>query len=265
MTAPSDSVKLLCRSSSGGLPLATAAAFFALSCGWIAHAQAQSTAGSVTALDGTASLQRADNRLEVAVGTAVDIGDRITVSSGGHLTIALTGDSVLEAGSTSVLVVDEQLLGPGGAAASTKISLFAGILRSIVKGTSSGNPPNFQVHTPNAIISARGTKYDSAYSDGVRRFGFGACTRFTDVKTYDGRVGAQNAALPSSEETLVEAGYETTIPCESPPLGPGPLGMTGIPFNDVSTFTGTIPGAGTAPPAGVPALPPTGGQGGQKP
>jgi hypothetical protein len=193
---------------------------------------------------------------------SVDTGDRITVSSGGKIRIALAGGSVISGGSMSVFVLDEQLLGPGGAVASTKIGLFAGMLRSIVNATSTGAPPNFQVHTPNAIISVRGTKYDTAYSEGVRRFGFGDCTRFTDVRSYEGRVGARNVALPSSEETTISAGYETTIACDSPPLEPGPLGMTGMPSGDLGSFVGEAPGAETAPPpAGVPALPPIGGKG----
>lgn len=258
VTTPSDSAKLSFGSSVSSKLVVAATLFALLTCSLIGHAQAQSSAGSVTVLSGTASLQRAGNRVDVAVGTVVDVGDQITVSSG-HLTIALTDGSLLKAGSTSVLVIDEQLLGPGGAVASTRIGLLAGILRAIDRHTSSGSPPNFQVHTPNAILSVRGTKFDTAYSDGARRSGFGDCTRFTDVKSYEGRVGARNVALPSSEETMVNAGYETTIAGDSPPLSPGPLGMTGIPFGDVDTFVGDAPGSAIAPPPAPPppALPPS--------
>lgn len=233
--------------------LAIAAAFFVLmTFGWIAQARAQTAAGSVTALSGSATLQRAGNRYDLAVGTPVYVGDQITVSSG-HLTITLTDGSLLKAGSTSVLVLDAQLLGTGGAVASTKIGLLAGIMRSIVRHTS-GSSPNFEVHTPNAILSVRGTKFDTAYSEGVHRRGFGDCTRFTDVKTYEGRVGARNASPASSSETTVSAGYETTIPCDSPPLSPGPLGMTGIPFGNLDAFVGDTPVLAIAPPP--PAPPP---------
>lgn len=241
--------------------LAIAAAFFVLlTLGWIVQARAQTTAGSVTALSGSASLQRAGNHYDLSIGTLVYVGDQITVNSG-HLTITLTDGSLLKAGSTSVLVLDEQLLGSGGAVASTKIGLLAGIMRSIVRHTSTGSPPNFEVHTPNAILSVRGTKFDSAYSEGVHRPGFGDCTRFTDVKTYEGRVGARNAAPTSSSETMVRAGYETTIPCDSPPLSPGPLGMTGIPFGNADVMVGDTSGLAIPPPPPAPppvAAPPMG-------
>jgi hypothetical protein len=249
MTMPGDSAKLSCRSSSGPSSLAVAAAFLALlTFSWIALAQAQTSAGSVTALAGTATLQRAGNRIAVGLGTVVEVGDQITVSSG-NLDIALTDGSVLKAGSTTVLTIDEQLLGPGGAVASTKIGLFAGILRAIVMHTSSGSSPDFQVHTPNAILSVRGTEFDTAYSDGTSRSGFGECTRFTDIQTYEGVVGVRNTALPSSVETTINAGYETTVACDSPPLSPAPLGMTGIPFGYVGAIVGGVPGSTIAPPA----------------
>ncbi len=243
--------------------LAIAAPFFVLlTLGWIAQARAQIGAGSVTVLSGSASLQRAGNHYDLSVGIPLYVGDQITVSSG-HLTITLTDGSILKAGSSSVLVLDEQLLGSGGAAASTRIGLLAGIMRSIVRHTSSGSPPNFEVHTPNAILSVRGTKFDTAYSEGVHRIGFGDCTRFTDVKTYEGRVGARNASPTSSSETMVSAGYETTIPCDSPPLSPGPLGMTGIPFGNADVMVGDTSGLAIPPPpppapAPPPAPPPMG-------
>jgi hypothetical protein len=255
VTTPCDGAKLPSGSSVPSTLVVAAILLVLLTCSRIGQAQAQSSAGSVTVLSGTASLQRASNRIDVALGTVVDVGDQITVSSG-HLTITLSDGSLLKAGSTSVLVIDEQLLGPDGAVASTKIGVLAGILRSIDRHTSSGSPPNFQVHTPNAILSVRGTKFDTAYSDGAPRYGFGDCTRFTDVKSYEGRVGAQNAALPSSPETTIDAGYETTIACDSPPLSPGPLGMTGIPFGDVTSLVGDSPAVGIAPPAPAPAPPP---------
>jgi hypothetical protein len=253
-----DSAKLLHRSSSDSRLVAAAAFLAFLTCGWITQALAQTAVGSITVLSGTASLQRAGNRYDIPVGMAVYVGDQITVNSG-HLTITLADGSILKAGVTTALSIDEQLLGPGGASTSTKIGLFAGILRAIVKHSSNGNPPNFQVHTPNAILSVRGTKFDTAYSDGATRPGFSECTRFTDTKVYEGRVGARNASLPSSPETTIDAGYETTIACDSPPSSPGPLGTTGTSFGDVDSLLGDVLGSIMAPPGAMPGTMPESG------
>ena len=115
----------------------------------------------------------------------------------------------------------------------------------------SGNPPNFEVHTPNAILAARATLFDTSYSEQPRWFGPSGCSQFTDEQTFKGAVGAKNAATPDAAEFVVEAGYETTIACGSPPLPPGPLGVTGIPSSGGGALTVTEPGAAivTPPPA----------------
>lgn len=228
---------------------------------WMTPAEAQTPAGSVTSLSGTASLQRAVAKMDVAVGMEVEVADQVAVSEGGQVSITLTDGSILDAGSGSKIVIDEHVLGSGGARTSTKVRLLAGILRSVAKHSSSGELPNFQVHTPNAILAVRGTTFDTSYSEGERRFGFGSCTQFTDEQTYKGTVAVKNAAAPNGIEVAVPAGYETSVVCDAPPLDPGPLGMTGIPSNGASALTATEPGLTIVPPppaveGGMPSPPP---------
>jgi hypothetical protein len=231
-----------------------AIALILIVCGWSVPAFAQSVAGSVTSLIGSASVHRSSATMDVALGMSVQVADQITVAAGGKVTVTLSDGSLLEAGPSSTIVIDQQLLGVGGARASTRVSVLAGILRSVVKHSSYGNPPNFEVHTPNAILAARSTMFDTSYSQGERRFGYGECNQFTDVQTYKGYVGVRNAANPDAAETAVGAGYETTVACDSSPQSPGPLGMTGIPAHGVSALTETEPGAVIAPPPGAPPV-----------
>src|SRR5262245_26343487 len=172
-------------------------------------ARAQVAAGNVTSLIGSAGVQRAGSSINVTVGMPVQVADQVVVSTGGKVTITLSDGSILEVGSSSTIVIDEELLGPGGARESTRVHLLAGILRSVARHTSAGALPNFEVHTPNAILAARGTPFDTQYTGGTRRFGYGATTQFTDERTLKGTVGARNVA--GGEEVSVPAGYETTI------------------------------------------------------
>src|SRR5215472_2810239 len=194
-------------------------------------AAAQVAAGNVTSLIGSASVQRAGSSIVVTVGMAVQVADQVIVSTGGKVTITLSDGSILEVGSSSTIVIDEELLGPGGARASTRVRLLAGILRSVARHTSAGTLPNFEVHTPNAVLAARGTTFDTQYTGGTRRFGFGSATQFTDERTLKGTVGARNAI--GGEEVSVAAGYETTIAGIAAPTSPGPLNFTGIPWRGI--------------------------------
>ncbi len=234
--------------------LAMVAAMLVL-CGWLTPAGAQVIAGSVTSLSGSATLQRAGTGMAITIGMTVMVADELIVSESAKVTITLTDGSLLEAGSSTTIVIDQQLLESGGVRSSTRVRMLAGILRSVAKHSSHGNLPNFEVHTPNAILAARGTTFDTAYTQGQSRFGFGGCTQFTDERTHRGVVGVRNAASPDAAEVSVPAGYEATIACGAAPLSPGPLGMTGIPMSGGAALTTSEPGPGIAVPPPPPEEP----------
>ena len=236
-TRPSGSGRLILRPEPCGLFLSlfrfilrTITPILAGLCVSTSMARAQVAAGNVTSLIGSASIQRAGSSIDVTVGIPVQVADQVVVSSGGKVTITLSDGSILEVGSSSTIVIDEELLGQGGARASTRVHLFAGILRSVAKHTA-GTPPDFEVHTPNAILAARGTTFDTQYTGGTQRFGYGATTQFTYERTLRGTVGARNAA--GGQEVPVPAGYETTIAGDSAPTSPGPINLTGIPWSGI--------------------------------
>lgn len=224
---------------------------------------AQAAAGSVTSVVGTASIQRAGKSLDATVGMPVQVGDQVVVSAGGKVTITLSDDSVLEVGASSTLVIDEQLLSQNGARASTRVHLLAGILRSVAKHGSGGSLPNFEVHTPNAIMAARGTTFDTQYTRGAQRAGYGAATEFTDERTLVGTVGVRNAA--GGAEVLITAGFQTTVAGELTPTSPQSITLQGIPWIGIEAFTVTEPPPPEnevnqpppPPPRGNPVLPPT--------
>ena len=216
---------------------------FAIPSSVIAQAPA---AGSISSATGSVQLQRAGATAPAGAGTAVDVGDRITTGPGGHAVITLTDGSQLELGESSNLVIDNHTLAPAGGRASSQVSLFGGVLRSVVNAT--GGAPNFEVHTPNAVAAVRGTRFDTAYNEGETRPTFGDCRKFTDVVVYEGTVNVRNPNAPNGTE--VPAGYELSVPCNLAPMLPGPIGMTGTHSN-----VGTV-GGGVPPPA-CPVCPPS--------
>ena len=237
--------------------LAMTATTFALLISCLTPAGAQTIAGSVTSLTGSATLKRAGGAMNVTVGMPVQVADEIAVPAGGKVTITLSDGSLLDAGPSSSIVIDQQMLGAGGGRASTRVNLLSGLLRSVVKHSSKGNPPNFEVHTPNAILAARSTEFYTAYAQGRRRPGYGGCDRFTDLQTHAGSVGVRSAAKPDAPEISVDAGYESTVACDSVPSSPGPVGLTGIPWGTADALTIAEPPPGSTPPAQV-GLPPFG-------
>ena len=205
-------------------------------------------AGSITSASGAVQVQSSAGTANAGSGTALNVGDRIITGPGGHAVITLTDGSQLELGESSNLVIDNHSLAPSGGRAATQVSLFGGVLRSVVNAT--GGARNFEVHTPNAVAAVRGTRWDTAYSDADARPTFGDCRKFTDVVVYEGVVSVRNPNASNGED--VPAGYEVTVPCSISPLLPGPIGMTGA----HSASAGIPSVIGGVPPPSCPVCPP---------
>jgi len=221
-----------------------------------APAIAQTVAGSFQSVNGPVQIQRSGGAtIGAAAGVGVNVGDRIVTGPNGHAVIVLNDQSRLEVGPASSITLDEFTM-TGGVTA-TRVSLFSGVLRSLVNGASGGARADYEVHTPNAVAAVRGTKFDTAYSENVIRPGYQGCERYTDVSVYQGVVNlAPNGVAGAGQD--VHAGYEATLPCDKPPTSPGPLSMTGAVSLDSAnagggaTFLAAAPSSGGAP---VPACP----------
>jgi hypothetical protein len=219
-------------------------------------AYAQSAAGTVTAIHGQVQDQRSGAPINLAQGSQVFVSDRITTGPSSTATIILTDQSQLDVYPSTTIAIDQHLVGAGGRT-STYISLAQGFLHSFVHLVSVGNPPNFEVHTPNAVAAARGTRYDTRYSGGTVRADQPSCSDFTDVAVQEGTVEVTSAANPNAPGVMVAAGYTTSVPCALPPLPVAPLGTTGR--GGVAGFTGVPPSVGgSAPPPQLPPPPSVG-------
>src|ERR1700675_3323590 len=227
----------------------------ALLCAVPATALAQTAAGSSQSVNGQVQIQRTGGAtIGAAAGVGVNVGDRIVTGPNGHAVIVLNDQSRLELGPASTITLDEFTI--TGGATSTRVSLFTGVMRSLVNAASGGAPANYQVHTPNAVAAVRGTRFDTAYSENVIRPGYKGCDKYTDVSVYQGTVNLANLGSPNTGED-VHAGYEATVPCDKPPTDGGPLSMTGAVSLESAnaggaSFAGAAPGSSAAP---VPACP----------
>ena len=185
-------------------------------------ALAQQAVGTVIKLSGSAQIERAGATIAVVQGMAVDLQDRLTTSVNSSATVRLASGITLTLAAHTNLTFNQNVT--TGGTGRTQLNLLEGGLRSLV-------PPlmpteSFEIHTPNAITAVRGTDFDTTYIEGVVRPGYEGCQRYTDVRVREGVVAVSNLANPS-EEVDIEAGYETTVPCELAPLNAGPLGIAG--------------------------------------
>jgi len=190
---------------------------------WNGIAVAQVSAGSITAVDGIATVAHAGRSLPAALAMKVFTGDTLTTGVHSSLTVALDDGSRLILSESSSFVVTR--VSPRASNPGSVVDLLRGHLRSIVHFAPG---EHFEVHTPNASIGVRGTNFETAYIQGKPCPGFPQCLRYTDVGVYKGVVEVHNPTSTKPVFVRVAAGYETTVPCEMPPAAPSPLGMGAI-------------------------------------
>ena len=192
-------------------------------CGFWKLALAQEVVGLITGVGGSAQLIRGPQSLTIGVGMGVDLGDKIVTAPNAHLTLTLRDGSTLNLAESGTLRIDHVV---GSAAAGPSvIGLLGGHLGSVIAAALGGTNGSYEVHTPNAIAGVRGTKFETAFVDGIPCPGFPTCLRYTEVGVSEGLVEVSNPTNPNAAPVIVKAGYETTVPCQEPPSSPGPLGI----------------------------------------
>ncbi|MBV8362481.1 MAG: FecR domain-containing protein [Deltaproteobacteria bacterium] len=184
------------------------------------NAVAQVNAGKITELHGTADVQRNGRLIAATPAMPILVGDKLETSRQSSVTIELVDGSQLTLSDASSVVIDRAMT----STADPMIELFKGKLRSIVN-IAAGRLRGFEVHTPNAVASVRGTDFDTQYIEGKPCPGFPQCLRYTDIGVYKGIVEVRNPTSLKPVSVQVTAGYETTVPCELPPANPAPLGI----------------------------------------
>jgi len=197
----------------------------AIAIGLSARVAAQNVVGSITSFHGSVTLTRGGHQDAVAVGMAVDIQDRIVTAAGSDATVTLVDNSELLISESSSVVVGDIM---GAAVTAPRVSLIAGHVRTRVESALRRVAPVFTLGTPNAITAVRGTDFETSYIEGKPCPGFPTCLRYTDVGVRRGRVEVRNRLNSAAPPIIIEAGYETSVPCEYPPAPAAPLGINDL-------------------------------------
>lgn len=182
----------------------------------VTAANAQSTIGTVTQLQGVATIQRGTQTIAVMPNLPVLLHDKVSTQPGASVTIGLVDNSTLQLASDTEISIDESVL-VNGVGAPSKVSLLRGSLHTLIVGAMKGG--TYVVQTPNAVSTAHGTEWDESYVEGSTRDGYQDCRKFTDVKVEDGTVNVVNLQTGAGSQD-VPAGHLATVGCGTDPVDP---------------------------------------------
>lgn len=128
--------------------------------------EAAEQAGIVKIAKGSVFIERAGQRSGATVGTPVFSGDRIITGADGSVGITLRDNTLLSAGSKSVLNLDRFSFDAANHAGAIDASLKRGSLAVVSGKIAKQSPEAVKFRTPSTILGVRGTEFLIEVQDG---------------------------------------------------------------------------------------------------
>ncbi|WP_325346666.1 FecR domain-containing protein [Xylophilus sp.] len=149
----------------------------------------------------------------VAEGAALGEGARLRVPAGGFVTVQLADGSTVRVQALSdIEIVRSRRRGPGGAVEAS-FALRRGAAESVVTPQAAPGRRLFEIRTPRAVASVRGTVFDTAVADDGG----------TAAAVTAGTVAVAAAARGAAPAAVVGAGLGTAVAADGRPLAVRPL------------------------------------------
>lgn len=123
--------------------------------------------GVIGAISGSAELERANTRMAVTSGLAVQKSDRIITAANAKVQIMLHDDTIITIGEASIFELNEYLKQAQGSA--LEMTLHRGYFRAISGKIGKLAPERFKLKTRSATIGIRGTDFGAFVHEEVER------------------------------------------------------------------------------------------------
>jgi hypothetical protein len=125
----------------------------------LADLAAAAEIGQIKTAKGQVTIERDGRTMPAAVGTRLQSADVVKTGADSSVGITMDDDSLLSAGSASVLSLDRYAFEPTTGQGRFDASLNRGTLAVISGRIAKGSPDAMTVRTPTAILGVRGTEF----------------------------------------------------------------------------------------------------------
>jgi hypothetical protein len=132
---------------------------FLISLAWGTGVLAQEWAGTVKAVNGSATVERGGKVLPLNLGSKIFPGDKLATGQNSHIALTLRDDTLISTGANSQLALKEFAFNSATQDGSLSLSVLRGVSAMVSGLVAKANPNAMQVDTPNATIGIRGTEF----------------------------------------------------------------------------------------------------------
>ncbi|MGB0129778.1 MAG: FecR domain-containing protein [Rhodocyclaceae bacterium] len=108
---------------------------------------------------GTVAVERAGQRTPAPPGTTVEVGDRVRTGSDGYVGITLRDDTLITAGPSSTLLINDFKFNTTTNTGSMLASFLKGTFGVVTGLLAKQSPDSVQFKTPTTSLGIRGTEF----------------------------------------------------------------------------------------------------------
>ncbi len=174
--------------------------------------------GTVTRAERQVSVMPEGKSVHLSVKGGDQVLFRSLYRTGGQskLKLLFLDDSILSLGEKSQVKITENIYDPSDNRRSLTATLIGGTLRALVGKVFSGSGSKFEISTPTALASARGTDFIVwiYMANGIP---------VTGVAGLQGKVAVQNVGPGTSKEVFISQKFFTLVKAGFPPVDPEPI------------------------------------------
>lgn len=131
-----------------------------------AAATANEVAGMVKTRRGEVNIERAGQRLNAAVGTQLQIADKVRTGEDGSVGVTLRDNTLLSAGPNSVITIDRFAYDSTTQDGGMSVGIRKGTLSVASGRIAKKTPESVDFHTPTSVLGVRGTEFVIEVKDG---------------------------------------------------------------------------------------------------
>jgi hypothetical protein len=116
-------------------------------------------AGMIKVAKGQVSIERDGKKLPAAVGSPIEVADRVRTGADGSVGVTLRDNTLLSAGPNSLIVIDKFAFNNATQEGNMSIHIRKGTLSVASGKIAKRTPESVDFHTPTSVLGVRGTEF----------------------------------------------------------------------------------------------------------
>jgi hypothetical protein len=179
-----------------------------------AAAVAQEEVAVIASQEGASEIERGGERIPAKLGGSVYLGDTVHTGPASQLRLVFRDESVLNVGTDSTIVIDENVFDPAAGAFDSVMRLLSGKVRAVVSDYYGQRNARYEIQTRTSVAGVRGTEFIISHDP---------ASDVTEVIGISGEVEVRSLLARRAQSVFIHSGEASRVVGSQPPTAPSIL------------------------------------------